>query len=280
MIESMCSFDLSDNDFSCFSSFIYDKCGISISSGKKELIKARLGKRLRELSLKNFKDYYSYLINDSSGKEIVEFINAISTNLTSFFREEKHFDFLIKEALPSIIAKNRNQLIKVWSAGCSSGEEAYSIAISLNEYSENVLPLNTKVLATDISTKVLQKAMDGIYGTSQIAKIPSNILRKYFQKGQGQWDGCFRVKENLKQNISFRRFNLMDTFPFNEKFNFIFCRNVMIYFDKEIQERLVNKFYNCLNDNGFLFVGHSESLMGLNHKYKYIKPAVYFKSLS
>lgn len=273
----MCS-ELSDRDFRRFSSLVHEKCGIELHGGKKELVRARLGKRLREGGFKDFRAYYDYVLEDDRGEELVKMLDAISTNLTSFFREEKHFDFLNHTVFPSCVAENgRCSRLRVWSAGCSSGEEPFSLAICMMEYFGDKLPFDAKILGTDISTKVLARARDGIYAGERLNKIPKVLLRKYFQKGCGAQEGRFRVKPFLRSLVEFQRFNLMDPFPFREKFHVVFCRNVMIYFNKQTQQELVNKFHDCLVDGGYLLIGHSESLTGIDHKFKYIKPTVYYK---
>lgn len=270
--------ELSDRDFWRFSALVHEKCGIELHEGKKELVRARLSKRLREGGFKDFRAYYKFLTEDDSGDELVRMLDAVSTNLTSFFREEKHFDFLKNTVLPSCVAENgRYKRLRAWSAGCSSGEEPYSLAICVLEYFGDSLPFDTKILATDISTNVLARAKTGIYSSDRLAKIPKPTLRKYFQKGYGSQEGRFRVKRSIKDMIKYQRFNLMDSFPFRETFNFVFCRNVMIYFNKQTQQMLVNKFYDCLVDGGYLLIGHSESLTGIDHGFKYIKPTVYHK---
>ncbi|MBF0396622.1 MAG: protein-glutamate O-methyltransferase CheR, partial [Desulfobacterales bacterium] len=178
--------------------------------------------------------------------------------------------------------KNRTKLdlntLKIWSAGCSSGEEAYSIAISVSEATCSDTDFKIKILASDLSTKMLSMAMDGVYPKNNVSNIPENILKKYFQKGRGACNDYVRIKSSLKQIIEFRHLNLMELFQFNDKFNIIFCRNVMIYFDKIAQEKLVSKLYDALYDKGYLFIGHSESLMGIKHKFKYTRPTIYLKN--
>jgi chemotaxis protein methyltransferase CheR len=270
--------DLSDRDFSRLSALVYEKCGINLHDGKKALVRARLGKRLRQKGFQSFKQYYQFLVNEDSGDELIHMLDAISTNLTSFFREEKHFDFLVKEIFPTYQKARKGRRLtslRFWSAGCSSGEEAYTLGICLLEYLENPASYDIRILASDISTKVLTKAMQGIYPESRVENVSHTMLRKYFQQGQGNRNGFFKVKPKLKNMVEFRRLNLMEPFPFNGTIHVIFCRNVMIYFDKKTQENLINKFYSRLVSGGFLLIGHSESLTGISHRFKYIKPTVY-----
>lgn len=269
---------LSERDFWRFSTLVYEKCGINLHDGKKELVRARLNKRLREGSFKDFKAYYRFLTEKDSGDELVRMLDAISTNLTSFFRENKHFDFLNEKVFPSYVEeKKRPRTLRLWSAGCSSGEEPYSLAIWLLEYFNESLPFDVKILATDISSKVLTLAQRGVYTSQKLANMPKQFLRKYFQRGHGSQEGNFRIKQSVSELIVFKRFNLMAPFPFKEVFNVIFCRNVMIYFDKKTQQALVDKFYESLSQGGYLFVGHSESLTGIRHNFEYVMPSIYRK---
>jgi len=208
-------------------------------------------------------------------------LNAISTNLTSFFRESKHFDFLVQNVFPTIehqSGSSGSDVVQVWSAGCSTGEEPYSLAISFLEYFGSEAQRFVRIQATDISTQVLSTATSGVYPVSRVENIPQAMLRKYFQKGHGKMSGYVRLKSEIRKMIEFKRFNLMEPFPSRDRFNIIFCRNVMIYFDKSFQENLVNKYYNSLKTGGYFFIGHSESLMKLNHRFKYVKPTVYLKT--
>ncbi|MDP2799275.1 MAG: protein-glutamate O-methyltransferase [Deltaproteobacteria bacterium] len=270
--------DLTDNEFELFSKLIYTKAGINLHTGKKELLRARLAKRLRSSNFHSFREYYDYVLQDKSGEELVQLLDSISTNLTSFFRESKHFQFLADEALPGLLAdKKRGGKIRIWSAGCSSGEEPYSLVMTILEHKAITPALNLKILATDISTRVLATAEQGIYPEERCKDINSNILKKYFQKGQGRWQGYVQVKPMVRNCIQFMRHNLMEPGPWKEPMDIIFCRNVMIYFDKNTQEKVVNTFYSALGEGGYLFIGHSESLTGTKHAFKYARPTVYQK---
>lgn len=271
--------ELRDIDFEKISRFVYQICGINLHDGKRELVRARLIKRLREGNFKSFAEYFRFVTTEEGTYELIAMIDSLSTNLTSFFREEKHFYKLRKiltEMAESSLPYNRIPKLRIWSAGCSTGEEPYSLAITLKE-TMNGQRVNLKILATDISTKVLKSAMAGIYSSESVRKIPHPLLRKYFQIGHGRWQGYYRVKRDLKNIVEFMRFNLMENPSFSDFFDVIFCRNVMIYFDKPTQVRLVDRFYNCLKESGWLFVGHSESLTGTDHSFKYIEPGIYQK---
>jgi chemotaxis protein methyltransferase CheR len=274
----MPNYDLRPIDFERISRLVYEHCGINLHDGKKELVKARLGKRLREGNFESFSDYHQFITSDEGTDELVAMIDSISTNLTYFFREESHFQKL-REILAGITHAQDQRLsttrFKIWSAGCSTGEEPYSLAMTLRECLNGTD--RVRVIATDISTRVLKTAMNGIYIEDKVKNLPPSLVKKYFQIGSGRWTGSYRVKKSLRDIVAFMRFNLMDQPPPEFSFDVIFCRNVMIYFDKQTQAMLVNRFYNCLQKGGYFFIGHSESLTGLNHAFKYIEPSVYRK---
>jgi chemotaxis protein methyltransferase CheR len=276
-VEIMPSYDLRPIDFDRISKLVYEHCGINLHDGKKELVKARLGKRLREGDFSSFAEYYQFVTTDEGTDELIAMIDSISTNLTYFFREESHFAKL-REVLTDHSAMRvgeRPSLFTIWSAGCSTGEEPYSLAMTFKECLNGSARL--QVVATDISTRVLKKAGSGIYTKESLKNIPPLLLKKYFQVGFGRWIGTYRVKKDLRDTVEFRRFNLIEQPPAEFIFDVIFCRNVMIYFDKLTQGTLVSRFYNCLKKGGYFFIGHSESLTGLNHAFKYVEPSVYRK---
>ena len=272
---------LKESDFNKFSRYIYEMCGIHLHGGKKQLLKARIGKILRQRDFRSFSQYYDCVVNDKSGNELILLLDSISTNLTYFFREPAHFEFLRKKALPDIMKNkeksSRNSFLNFWSAGCSSGEEPYSIAMAVSEALGNGGKWPFKIQATDLSTRVLTTACSGIYEEMKIEKIPYELRKRYFQKGDNKWKGYFRVKRRVRDKICFRRLNFRENFCFKEPFDVIFCRNVMIYFDNPTKEILVGKFFRNLADGGYFFIGHAESLTGLEHQFKYIQPSVYKK---
>jgi len=273
---------LSDTEFRMFRELIFEKSGISLHDGKKELLRTRLGGRLRARDLSSFKDYYDFIKNDNSDGELMGLLDAISTNLTSFFREINHFHFLKEKIVPAILDRGRasnNKVLRCWSAGCSSGEEPYTIIFSLLDNEEISDSWDIKMLATDISVEMLEKATRAVYAEEKIKTVPKNMVRKYFVKGTKGKQGLYRVRKEISRLVQFKRFNLMTSnFPFQHKFDFIFCRNVMIYFDKPTQETLTSKYYNALAKGGYLMIGHSESLTGLQHQFKYVLPTIYHKS--
>ena len=270
---------LTDKEFEKFSVLIYNKTGIHLKPEKKELLNARLGKRLRARQLTSFGKYYDLVMNDSSGSELVHLINSVSTNFTSFFREIAHFDFLTSDVLPQLVnsAGKNSRNITVWSSACSSGEEPYTLAMVIDQFMRAHSGVSCSILATDISTKVLGAAEKGVYPLEGVGKMPHNFLHTYFQRGVGTCSGYVKAKPNIRNFVTFRRFNLMDQFPWQSEFDIIFCRNVMIYFNKETQEELIRKFYQSLSPGGFLFIGHSESLGNIKSKFKQATTTVYQK---
>ena len=266
---------LTEAEFQEISAFVKTNCGINLHDGKKELVKARLGKRMRMLGTPSFRDYLEYVIADTSGAEVTAMMDVISTNLTYFFREAKHFNHLQEQILPELRRKGARRL-RIWSAGCSSGEEPYSIAMLLNETLE-LGQYDAKILATDLSTRVLQVANEGVYREDRFRETSQAMVRKYFSCIQTKPERLYKVNPCLRRLIHFARLNLMESWPMKGPFDVIFCRNVMIYFDKETQGRLVNRYFDILAPGGTLFLGHSESLTGIQHKYKYVQPACYQK---
>ncbi len=271
--------EINDADFNRFRSLIYERSGINLNEGKKELVRARLLKRMRHCGLTSFKDYYQMVQKDDSGMELVYLLDAISTNQTYFFREPQHFDFLAAEILPRWHkSPSGRRSLNIWSAGCSSGEEPYTLAMVILAHMEKFgSSWQVKITASDLSTRVLDQARQGIYPESRTNHVPPEILKRFFQRGVNKQAGFVRVKSQVRQAVQFMRLNLMEPFPFREGLDIIFCRNVMIYFDKPTQEKLVQKFYNALHPGGYLFIGHSESLAGVSHKFVYKKPTIYQK---
>jgi chemotaxis protein methyltransferase CheR len=267
------SLKLSSRQFDIISRLVYQVSGIDLHEGKEELVKARLIKRLRHLKIFGFDRYLKYLANDKSGSEIRAMVDILTTNKTNFFRESEHLDYLRDE----IITGLGNDQIRLWSAGCSSGEEPYSIAITLCEAIPDIGKCDIKILATDISDRMMEQARQGLYGEDTLKGMPPQLKRKYFQKAEAGIGHRYRVVPLLQSMVCFAKLNLMDEWPMRGLFDVIFCRNVMIYFDKQTQEKLVKRFWSQLRAGGYLMVGHSESLTFMAHDYRYIKPAVYQK---
>lgn len=267
---------LRDNEFYHIKDIVYRECGIRLTDMKKALVQARLMKRLRELKIGGYEDYCRYL-NDNYDIEIINLINCITTNKTDFFREPKHFDFLREIALPEFERSGR-KTIKIWSAGCSIGAEPYSIAITALEYFQGKHLPEIKILATDIDTQVLQKGEEGIYCLNDVDSMDIEILKKYFKRGTGENAGFFRVKDAARNLVSFRRLNLLDeSYPMRGHFDIIFCRNVIIYFDAPSRARLFDKFHECLAGDGYLIMGHSETLAGMTSRFRYAGHTIYSK---
>lgn len=256
---------------------IYRETRINLGDHKRELATARLGKRIRALDLQTIEDYCSLLRKDSKNGELYHLIDAISTNHTFFFREINHFNFLNQILLPQFADEKigNSRSLKVWSCACSTGEEPYSIAITLAEFLKNRPEIHWDLQCSDISTRVLDFASKAIYDQQRLQHVQADWHRRYFQKGEKQMEGYYRIHPNLRKRLRFQRLNLFERFPWEEKFQIIFCRNVMIYFDRETQEDLVGRLANHLVPGGYLFIGHAESLAGVRHPYEKIKPAIY-----
>ena len=270
--------ELTDAEFHQLSQLVYQHAGIHLSPQKKELVRSRLTKILRTRALTSFQDYYQLVLQDTTGLELTNLLDAISTNQTAFWREPKHFEFLGQDLIPALVKRTGGALKwRFWSAGCSSGEEPYTLAMVLLSYLGNKDLSGVKIYASDINTQVLSQAQRGIYPISRVEPLPQEWRKHFFQKGVNQWEGYVRVKPEVKQLVEFFHLNLMAAFPFKEEFEVIFCRNVMIYFEKPTQTEVVNKFHRCLKPGGHLFIGHSESLCNINHHFAYVKPTIYRK---
>ena len=268
-------YSITPKEFEQFRALIYQECGISLNESKKTLLVSRLSKRLRTLELDSFQEYYDMVSGQTESDEFTLLLDLVSTNKTDFFREPKHFDFLREEIMPTLQSSRR---IRVWSSASSSGEEPYTIAMTLYDSVPDPDRWDFKILASDISTRVLARAASGVYEDERVRELPPDVVTRHFLKGKGERAGMIKVKPHLTQMVRYRRINLMDeTFPIKAPLDLIFCRNVMIYFDDETRERLVNRFSDALSPGGFLFIGHSESLSALKVKLRYVKPAVYEK---
>ncbi len=271
--------ELGDEEFLKFKELIYSEAGIKLSDMKKALVQARLSMRVRTLGLNSYREYYEYLMSNYDSEKI-DFINSITTNKTEFFRENKHFEYIKEIYLPELLSTKASN-IRFWCAGCSTGEEPYSLAITLFQYFGKTKFPDIKILATDIDTNVLEFARNGIYGINQTEKIDPAILKNYFDKGKGEQDGFFKVKDFVKEKISFRRMNLLDQeYPMKKEFDIIFCRNVIIYFDKETQKELFKKYYKYLASWGRLFIGHSENIMNVTNLFSLVGNTIYRKNTS
>ncbi len=272
---------LSEDEFQQVSDLVYQHCGINLHEGKKELVRARLAKRLRTLKIRSFASYIQYAINDPTGNEFTMLIDSVSTNLTSFFRENKHFEYLYNTFYPRLIRSKKQSgrlRIRAWSAGCSSGEEPYTIAITLLDTLQGQGHWDVKVLATDISTKVLAIAKAGQYDARRVEPMTPQQKQKYLVPLRRNGQTEYEMARPVRDMVLFGHLNLMEDWPIRPPVDFIFCRNVMIYFDKPTQQKLVNRFWQLLNEGGLLFTGHSESLTGIEHKFQYVQPTIYTKA--
>jgi chemotaxis protein methyltransferase CheR len=254
---------------------IYERCRIRLHEGKQELIRARLGKRMRFHGFSALTEYCEYLRDSGDEDEITRAVDALTTNFTNFLRESEHFEFMVTQALPSLPASQKR--FSVWSAACSSGEEPYSIAFYLFEQFPPSAGRDWRILATDISTKALGKAEQAVYDEQHVSAIPAPWLRRYFQRGHGNWEGSYRVKPWITERVTFRHLNLLSDYNIADPFSIIFCRNVMIYFDRPTQQQLVDRLTRQLVPGGYLFVGHSESLAGIKSSLRSLRPSIYQK---
>lgn len=268
--------EITEKEFRQLTEYIQNNYGICIKDEKKTLITGRLNNVLVENKCNDFSEYFNLLQRDKTGRALTTFINKITTNHTFFMREEAHFHYFNDKVLPYLEEREKEKDLRIWSAGCSSGEEPYTLAMILNEYfgKEKVM-WDTKVLATDISDNVLKKAIKGQYSNEHVSSLPPAWRINYFNRVDSENSVA---TDKIRKEVIFRKFNLMDeVFPFRKKFHVIFCRNVMIYFDNNTRKELIDKFYECTEPGGYLFIGHSESLNREETKYKYVLPAVYRK---
>lgn len=261
---------LSTSEFEALRSLIVQETGISLGSGKRELVRSRLRKRLQAVGVGSYREYHQYLQSrDSSGAEKREMINSITTNKTSFFREQHHFQFLSEQVLPELVeAARRNERpkkLRIWSAACSTGQEPYSIAIALQDFFARHPGWDKRILASDIDSECLKKASTGVYNSETVLDLPTSVKKRHFLRGTGSSKDKVSVRAALRNAITFRRINFADAdWPIQIKFDVIFCRNAMIYFERDFQESLLEKFLCYLNPGGYLILGHSENVSWMN----------------
>ncbi|KPK32244.1 MAG: chemotaxis protein CheR [Nitrospira bacterium SG8_35_1] len=270
---------MSDREFQLLRDLVYSRLGINLTEKKRSMLIGRLQKLLYTSGFKSFQDYYDYLVRESNEDAMIELINRVTTNYSFFYRGKSHFDFFSQRAFPELLEtlRQRNSRdIRIWTAGCSTGEEPYMLIMMMLER----LGLEYRfwdggILATDISEKALRFAREGIYPDARVKEVPQHLQKRYFKTLP---DGSLAVKDVVKREVVFRKFNLKnDVFPFEKPFQMIFCRNVMIYFDRQTRDALLQRFYEITEPGGYLFIGHSETLGRDQQKYKYIMPAVYRK---
>lgn len=259
---------------------VYEKSGIALHEGKRALIASRLYKRLKATGAASVGDYLRRLEADASGQELVALLDAMTTNHTSFFREPQHFAFLVERVVPELLARRRGAGIEVWSAACATGEEPYTLAIALLEAVPPSAACRIRVLASDLSTRALRIAQEGVYRIEKVQPVPPALLKRYFERGQGAQAGLARVRQEVRRLVEFRPLNLIEIASLGRQFPVIFCRNVLIYFDRAVQQRVVTMLERHLAEGGYLFVSHSESLNGLAHGLECVAPAVYRRRVS
>jgi chemotaxis protein methyltransferase CheR len=271
--------NITDQEFNQLSQYIKAKYGIKLGPEKKALVLGRLRSVLAEKNFTNFTDYYNYVIADKTGDADLTLVNVITTNHTFFMREISHFHYFTETVLPYLSKSSKNKDMRVWSAGCSTGEEPYTLTMLINDFfGVHKQSWDTRILATDLSVKVLDAARKGMYRNEELAALPAKWRSLYFQRIDSEHSV---ISQLIKEEVIFRQFNLMsEVFPFKKKFHVIFCRNVMIYFDQKTKDELIEKFYEFTEPGGYLFIGHSESLNRENCRYQYIMPAVYRKERS
>jgi chemotaxis protein methyltransferase CheR len=278
-LEEIVAVQLSESEFTKLSQLVYDRFGIYLPPEKRTMVTVRLQKVLRRMGMTTFHQYYEYLTTTNNNEALIEFANHITTNHTFFFREKDHFEFFSQHFLPEATTRLRMQRetdLRIWCAGCSSGEESYMLAMLLMEFfGTQYSQWKAGILATDISERALDTAIAGIYPSERIDLLPAEYKRKYVDQLP---DGTWKIKPMVQKEVVYRKFNLMNTtLPFKRKFHAIFCRNVMIYFDKTTRDALVERFYNALEPGGYLFIGHSETISRDLSAFRYIMPALYQK---
>lgn len=270
-------FDISDREFQYLRQVVYREAGINLTDAKKCLVQTRIGKLMRKNNIDGYDQLFRLLESDKSGDTLVTVLDSISTNHTFFFREDAHFKFLIDVIVPSLIGSGRSTPIRIWSSACSSGEEPYSIAISMIEALQGKRHAGFMILASDLSTKVLDQAQKGIYPAEVIEQVPIEIKRRYFQKSSRSDLQLIKVKDEVRRTVQYKRHNLLYPLAGEQPFDIIFCRNVMIYFDYDTKTRVVQTLYNNVAPNGWFITGHSESLSMIKHPFRMAQPTIYRK---
>ena len=270
---------LGDKEYQQLRELIFEITGIQLADNKQAMMRRRLSMRLQELGLSSFSEYCE-LLRSGDPAEREQFANAVTTNLTAFFRENHHFEYLENSLLPELFeqAHRTGNKVRIWSAGCSTGEEPYSIAMLIGELCPSPRSIDVRILATDLDSNALAHCKAGIYSLDRVEKIPAERLRRWFSRGTGSNDGFVRVKPELTELISFKRLNLMSSWPMKGLFDVIFCRNVIIYFDKATQKQLVERYADILSPDGHLFLGHSESLMNMTERFTLLGKTIYRKA--
>jgi len=268
-------FTFGDDDFDALRALVRQHTGISLSDAKRELVYGRLSRRLRALGLESFRDYRELLTNDPDGQEIIEFCNAITTNLTAFFRESHHFDYLREHVLEPLADRPPGQRVRIWSAGCSTGEEPYSIAMTVKEAVPATQRHDIKILATDLDSDVLAKGRAGVYGQDRMKDMAQARLARFFRENREDSVVRYTANPEIRDLITFNQLNLMTEFPMKGPFDVIFCRNVVIYFDKDTQRGLFRRYAQMQRPGDILFLGHSENIFKVSDDYTLVGRTVY-----
>lgn len=276
------SLSMSEKDFQRCSQFVQSELGIKMPPAKKTMLESRLRKRLRCMSMDTFEEYVEYVFSPEGRKhELVNMMDAVTTNKTDFFREPAHFDHLLSSVLPDLVDTSGigvRRPLHAWSAGCSTGEEPYTLAMVLQEFSERCSGFNFRILGTDISTRVLDTAVRGVYAEEKVEPVPQQMKKKYLMKSRDRQKPLVRVVPELRKKVTFCRVNLMNSnYGIGDKIDIVFCRNVIIYFEKQTQEELINRLCDQLDPGGYLFLGHSETLHGMTAPLVQAAPMVYRK---
>lgn len=266
---------LTEREFEKISRLAYEKFGLELKPGKQELVSARLGKKARAAGCRSFDEYYQSVVADATGESLIQLIDALTTNFTDFMREPAHFEFLREEAVTRWVKRER---VRIWSTACSTGEEPYSTVFAILDALGNASRPRLEIVATDISSRALQHAERGVYTAARLANLPPAWQRSFFLRGEGKWQGHYRVKPEVAALVRFRRLNLNEPFSHPDPFTVILCRNVMIYFDRPTQQRLVRQLASQLEPGGYLLIGHSESLTAIDHPLSYVRPTIYRRS--
>ena len=265
---------LTSSEFAAVSALAFKEFGIELGTGKEQLVAARIGKLMRRLRFGSFPEFYGHLQADRTGQVLTKLIDSLTTNHTSFFREQAHFDFLLNPVFPQWQC---DRSMRIWSAACSTGEEPYTIALVAQEFFSKAGHGAPHILASDISTHALDIARKATYQANRLQDVFAPWLRKHLLRGEGEWEGWYRMRPEIVNIVEFRRINLVQPFPQLGLFDVIFCRNVMIYFSLQTQSQLVSRLAACLHPGGYLFVGHSETLTGIQHGLQHVQPAIYRK---
>lgn len=270
-------FHFTDKHFEALRKLVREHTGIALSDIKKELVYGRLARRLRILKIGDF-DSYLKLLKKESNDELGDFVNSVTTNLTSFFREDHHFQYLKTTLLPMLMSRRQDtRRIRIWSAGCSTGQEPYSIAMVVRETVPHIDSWDIRILATDIDTNVLATAKQGVYDSNKIEGVSKSRFQRWFLKGKGEKSDSVKVRSELQELITFKQLNLLNDWPIQGQFDVLFCRNVVIYFDKDTQRILFDRFANTLKDDSHMFIGHSESLFKVTDRFELLGKTIHRK---